>query len=297
MDVLCAVRNQVGESPLWSVAEQALYWVDIEGRCIHRFASGAVSTWPMAERIGCIALHARGGLVAAMETGLFRVVLGADGSVAMSLLRPAPYNRADMRFNDGRTDRRGRMWVTSMVRNMSLADPSGALYCCAPGRELESRVGGLVTGNGLAFSPDGHTLYLSDSHPSVQKVWAFAVDSAGQLSNRRVFVDMQQYGGRPDGAAVDEEGHYWICANDAGAVHRFTPDGRLDRTLRVPVAKPSMCAFGGAGLDQLFITSIQPAVPIEGYAPLLAGAVFVTHPGVRGIAEVPFSADRSPQNH
>jgi sugar lactone lactonase YvrE len=294
LDALCAQRALVGESPLWSVAEQALYWVDIEGRSIHRFAAGAHRSWPMAERVGCIALHAQGGLLAAMETGLFAVRPGDDGTVATSLLRAAPFAaelaRSDMRFNDGRTDRRGRFWVTGMVRNMALADPAGALYCCAPGQRLEMHVGGLVTGNGLAFSPNGGTLYLSDSHPSVQLIWAFDLDGDGRLSNRRLFVDMNQHPGRPDGAAVDEDGCYWSCANDAGAVHRFTPAGRLDRTLRVPVAKPSMCAFGGPRLDELFITSITPPSPIDGYDAALAGAVFVTRPGVRGIAETPFGS-------
>ena len=99
---------------------------------------------------------------------------------------------------------------------------------------------------------------------------------------------MTQHPGRPDGAAVDAEGGYWICANDAGFVHRFTPDGRLERSLRVPAAKPSMCAFGGPELEHLFVASITPAAPADGYDASLAGAVFVALPGVRGLAEVPF---------
>lgn len=105
---------------------------------------------------------------------------------------------------------------------------------------------------------------------------------------RREFVDMNLHPGRPDGAAVDAEGGYWTCGNDAGLVHRFTPDGRLDRSIRVPAAKPAMCAFGGADLDLLFVTSIAPAQPAAGYDPQLAGAVFVVRPGVRGLAETPF---------
>ncbi len=110
----------------------------------------------------------------------------------------------------------------------------------------------LITPNGLAFSPDGRTMYLSDSHPARQAVWAYDYDTdTGTPSNPRLFIDMNRYPGRPDGAAVDADGGYWICGNDAGQVHRFTPDGRLDRSLAVPVAKPAMCAFGGAGLDTL----------------------------------------------
>ncbi len=284
------MRNQVGESPVWSVAEQALYWVDIEGRRIHRFdwTTRDERSWPTAERVGCIALHAGGGLLAAMETGLFHVRLSGDGGVQAEYQHAASFPRDGMRFNDGRTDRAGRFWVTSMLRDMSLAAADGALYRCDAHGLSAPLVTGLVTGNGLAFSPDGCTMYLSDSHPSVQRVWTFDLDAAGVPSNRHEFIDMHAHPGRPDGAAVDTEGGYWICANDAGMVHRFTPDGRLDRSINVPVAKPSMCAFGGPGLGHLFITSISPATPIESYDATLAGAVFVTRAGIQGIAEACF---------
>ena len=95
--------------------------------------------------------------------------------------------------------------------------------------------------------------------------------------------------GAPTGAAVDAEGCYWICANDAGLVHRFTPAGKLDRSISVPVSKPSMCAFGGPGLEHLFITSITPAKPASGYDAAFDGAVFIAQPGVKGLAERPFS--------
>lgn len=288
--VLCPVRCSVGESPLWSVAEQALYWVDIEGRRIHRFDLGAArhDAWGTAERVACIALHAQGGLLAAMETGIFHVRLGSAGALASTLLAAARFPRDGMRFNDGRTDRAGRFWVTSMVRDMALADASGALFRL-DGRGLsEPLVTGLLTGNGLGFSPDGGTLYLSDSHPSARRVWRYELDVRGLPHGRRDFIDMNQHPGRPDGAAVDAEGCYWTCGNDAGLVHRFTAGGRLERSLRVPAAKPSMCAFGGPALDQLFVTSIVPASPAPGYDPQLAGAVFVLRPGVRGLAETPF---------
>ena len=290
MQPLCPVRNQVGESPVWSVAEQVLYWVDIEGRRIHRFdwAMQQEQSWPTAERVGCIALHAGGGLLGAMETGLFRVWPAAGDALRAELLHTASFARAGMRFNDGRTDRAGRFWVTSMVRDMGLAAADGALYRCDARGLSAPLVTGLVTGNGLGFSPDGHTLYLSDSHPDVQRIWSFDLDADGAPANRRVFVDMKLHPGRPDGAAVDAEGGYWICANDAGMVHRFMPDGHLERSIRLPAAKPSMCAFGGPALEHLFITSITPAAPVEGFDAALAGAVFVAQPGARGIAESTF---------
>ena len=288
-EVLGPARNRVGESPLWSVAEQALWWVDIEGRmlCRHVAASGVTAQWPTAQRIGSIALHAQGGVLAAMETGLFHLQPGALGELAARSLAVAHHARPDMRFNDGRCDRQGRFWVSSMVLDMSLAAPSGALYRYDDHQGLSKPlVSELIVGNGLAFSPQGNTLYLSDSHPTVQRIWQFDLHDDGSLGNRREFVDMNQHPGRPDGAAVDTDGCYWICGNDAGRLLRFTPEGRLDRTLALPISKPSMCAFGGAALDQLYVTSITPAKPAEGFDATLDGAVLVLRPGVRGLPEV-----------
>ena len=287
---LCEVRNQVGESPVWSVAEQALYWVDIEARRVHRFdwASQLQRSWAVPERIGCIALHADGGLLAAMETGIFHLLLCTAEDATARLVHPVRFPRDDMRFNDGRTDRAGRFWVTSMVRDMGLATAAGALYRLDARGLSSPLVEGLITANGLAFSPDGARLYLSDSHPAVRQIWAFNLDNEGNPSQRREFVDRQLHPGRPDGAAVDADGGYWTCANDAGMVHRFMPNGELDCSLQVPVSKPAMCAFGGPALDRLFITSIRPARAVEGYDAAFDGAVFVTRPGVRGLAETPF---------
>ena len=290
MRVLSPTRNQVGESPLWSAAEQALYWVDIEAQRLHRYdwTSAEEQAWPMPERLACIALHADGGLLAAMETGIFHLHPQADGACRIDLLQGIRFARAGMRFNDGRCDRAGRFWVSSMVRDMSLAARDGALYCYDQRGLSAPLVSGLITGNGLGLSPDGKTLYLSDSHPEVQQVWAFALASDGSLSQQRTLIDMQQHPGRPDGAAVDADGGYWICGNDAGMVHRFLPDGTYDRSLTVPVSKPSMCAFGGPSMEHLFITSITPAQAVPGYERASDGAVFITKPGVRGLLETPF---------
>lgn len=288
MDRLDASRDQVGESPLWSVAEQALYWVDIEGRQVRRldWATRRVESWACAERVACLALHAQGGLVAAMESGVFHLRPSAAGMSAARLCGIV-HPRDGMRFNDGRCDRQGRFWSSTMVRDMSLASPSGALFRLDARGLSAPLVSGLVTGNGLAFSPRGDLMYLSDSHPSVRRIWRFDLDADGTPTNRREFVDMNRHPGRPDGAAVDADGGYWICANDAGLVHRFTPDGRLDRSLPVPVPKPSMCAFGGPQLRHLFITSIRLPTAADD-AP--DGSVFVTEPGVGGLPEAAFAS-------
>jgi sugar lactone lactonase YvrE len=277
--------NAVGESPVWLAAEGALYWSDIPARRLLRWREdGSVTRWELPEMAGCIAPHVQGGWVAAMETGVFHLRLPEQGGAAQ-VTRIATVRHAGpgMRFNDGRCDRQGRLRAGTMVMDMSLARADGVLYGLDE-RGLEVIEAGFLTPNGMAFSPDGRTLYLSDSHPQSQQVWAYDYDVAtGVASGKRSFVDMRPLPGRPDGAAVDEDGCYWVCGNDAGLVHRFTPRGELDRSLPVPVAKPAMCAFGGAGLDTLFVTSIRPAGDVSGQP--LAGGVFALRPGVRGLPE------------
>ncbi len=289
--ILTSSRDRVGECPVWSVTEQALYWVDIEGCRIHRFdwASQTQQTWHTPERVGCIALTDRPGeprtLVAAMETGIFLLKLGQGANADATLLAAVKHPMPNMRFNDGRCDAQGRFWVSTMCMDMSLAAPVGAVYCFDEAGLSEPKISGLVTPNGMGFSPDGASYYLSDSHPSVQKIWVFDRDAAsGALSHQRLFIDMLTLPGRPDGAAVDAAGCYWICANDAGLVHQFSPQGDLLKSVSVPVSKPAMCAFGGPNLDVLFVTSILPGgVPPEQAG--LNGAVFALEVGVRGQPE------------
>lgn len=291
-ELIVDARNAVGECPVWVPEENALYWVDIPAGALQRWsaASGHVDVWTAPEMLACITRHRDGGWVAGMESGFFHLHPHTDGSLDSQLLAHVDHARTDMRLNDGRCDRQGRFWAGSMVLNMGANAADGALYRYSAGQRgpLEPQLGGFIVPNGLGFSPDGRTMYLSDSHPYVQKIWAFDYDiDSGTPSGRRLFVDMNQFPGRPDGAAVDAEGCYWICGNDAGLIHRFTPDGRLDRSLAIPVKKPSMCAFGGSRLDTLFVTSIRPGDDHDEQS--LAGGVFALDPGVTGLSEPQFN--------
>ena len=291
-DLVLNARNGVGESPVWDSVRQCLWWVDIPGKAVWCWNSqtGQARHWPTPEQTGCIALAAgsdalpHGQWIAAMETGVACLTPQADGTANCEWIARVTHPQDGMRFNDGRCDRQGRLRAGTMVADMSLAATSGSLYALdAPG-ELRGLEAGYITPNGMAFSPDGRTMYLSDSHPKRQAVWAFDYDTdTGTPHSRRVFIDFKPLPGRPDGAAVDADGCYWICGNDAGLVHRFTPDGQLDRSLPVPVKKPAMCAFGGAGLDTLFVTSIRPGGDLSDQP--LAGGVFALRPGVRGLDE------------
>jgi len=296
MDIerVAGVHCATGESPFWHAGQQAWYWVDIPARRIWRMAhaDGALRHWQAPEMVACIAAAADGALVAGMESGIFHLALHADGTVEARLLGAPPPDQlgAGMRFNDGRCDRQGRFWSGTMFMDMGAARAVGGLY-------RFSRDGGLhgpvvqqmLTQNGLAWSPDGRTMYLSDSHPQRRLVWAYDYDIEAGLPHRaRVFLDLSRQTGRPDGAAVDADGCYWTCANDGAVLQRYTPQGALEREIALPMAKPSMCAFGGPDLDTLLVTSIDPGGATDGESPSpasAAGAVLLLRPGVQGVAE------------
>jgi sugar lactone lactonase YvrE len=291
----------VGESPVWRAAEAALYWVDIPARRIHRFhvETGRADCWAAAEMVACIAFDKEGAVIAGMESGIFSLELetpagesthAAPGAISATQLAAPVFPMQGMRFNDGRCDRQGRFWAGTMHMDMRAAHAVGGLYCYTAGQGLSGPAqAGLLTQNGLAWSPAGDLMYLSDSHPDSRLIWVFDYDKdCGTPRNRRVFVDMNRHTGRPDGAAVDADGCYWTCANDAGQLLRFTPGGKLDRSVPLPVRKPSMCAFGGAAFDTLFVTSIRPREEAELVDQPLAGAVFALRPGIRGLPESEF---------
>lgn len=280
-------RCATGESPLWHPADQAFYWVDIPAATIHRFrpADGAMAQWRLPEVVGCIARRSGAGeLIAACERSIFAVDLDDDAGVRLRRLASFDMPLAGMRFNDGRCDRQGRFWVGTHLTGPQRRAVGEMLRL--DGRGLQrTGIDGLAVPNGLAFSPDGRTMYLSDAAAESRTVWAFDYDiDEGVPSNRRVFIDMARYGGRPDGAAMDADGCYWICAIDAGCVLRFTPSGRLDTTLDLPTRTPTMPAFGGAAMSTLLLTSLARKTENDDWA----GAVFLSEMPVRGLTDAFF---------
>ena len=260
--VIAEGPDRVGESPVWD--GQALWWVDIESCRVRRWqaASGQLQAWSLPERVACLALAEDGRVILAMESRIVATRLIPGQTPQLQTLATIEHPAPGMRFNDGRCDASGRLWVGTMVMDMSRAQAEGGLYCLDERGLTGPHVSGLLTPNGTGLSPDGRTFFLSDSHPNAQQIWAFDLEpQSGVLSNRRLFVDMRPLPGRPDGAAVDSQGCYWICANDAGLVHRFSPEGQLLQSLSVPFPKPAMCCFGGPNLCTLFVTSIVPADP------------------------------------
>jgi sugar lactone lactonase YvrE len=287
VDCVLDIRAELGECPVWSVSERALYWVDIYVGRLHRFdpATGTDRLWHLPEAIGSFALCRDHTALVALRSGLHR--FDFNSGVLSPVARPEAHLPGN-RLNDGRCDRQGRFWIGSMGDPVDPQTPHGALYRLDADCNCTKAADGFFVSNGLAFSPDGRTLYHSDSYAPVRTIWAWDLDTeSGTISNRRVFVDTKGMPGRPDGAAVDAEGCYWMAANDGWELVRFTPYGKIDRRIALPVAKPSMIAFGGSRLDTLYITSIRPSEGLENQPQ--AGSLFAVNPGVKGLEEPLFA--------
>jgi sugar lactone lactonase YvrE len=278
------IADWLGESPVWCPVEQALYWVDIRAPALRRYdwASGAVESWTMPEEIGSIAVAARGGMLVALTTAVFRF---DRASGALTRIADLPGHAADLRCNDGKCDRQGRFWVGTMT--ITGRAPRGTLYRIDD-RGAVAQFGGITVPNSLAWSPDGRTMYFAESHEYT--IWAFPFDPAtGAIGPRRVFVRTAPPL-VPDGATVDAEGFLWSANYGAARVTRFAPDGRVDRVLALPAAQITSCAFGGPDLGTLFVTSAtQNLTPEQRAGQPLAGALFACEPGVRGLPEPRFA--------
>ncbi len=252
---------QVGECPLWHPIEAALYWIDIDGCAVHRLhpATGAHKSWPMPAEPGCIARNATGGLIVALRSGFFHLDTdnGADDG-RLQAIAAAPYDTATTRFNDGRCDAAGRFWAGSMYepRDRQL----GTMYCLDQGT-IHMNWSGITVSNGLAFSPDNRTLYHADTTAHLIRRYTFDLEhgtaSAPQVFRQFSSDKLHNYGGRPDGAAVDSEGAYWCAMFDGGRLLRLSPEGEILREILLPVRCPTMIAFGGVDLRTLYITSAR----------------------------------------
>lgn len=278
-------RFDLAESPVWSAAEQALWFVDINTPALHRYdpTSGTQRRWPMPAAIGCIALTPDGGLIAALRDGLYRLDLEQGRH---DRLASAPYDIGLMRFNDGRCDRQGRFWVGTITDDRQ---PHGALYRFDGDRFIQAELpGAIATSNGLAWSPDGRILYHADT--ATMQVQAYDYDIAtAALSNRRLFLDLRGSGERPDGATVDSAGNYWLALYGAGKVAQFSPAGERLREIRLPVKAPTMPCFGGPDLRTLFITTARQKHTAEELEKMpLAGGIFSIRVEIPGLPEAPF---------
>ena len=287
-------RYELGESTFWHPQEQMLYWVDIPGKQVLRanVYMGTVEAWDMPTEPGCIAPAAAGGLVLALRHGVFRA---RQWGGALERITTLPYDSKRVRANDGKCDALGRFWVGTI--DEPKASSAAALFSidCRKGQAVVQRqADGALTANGLAWSVDGHTLYWADTPRHIVHAWRFDAAS-NTLSQQRTHLQFaakpdgwtyadSSYQGRPDGAAVDVQGNYWVSLFEGRRVCQFAPDGRLLQTLLTPAQCPTMPCFGGEDLKTLYLTTARhgrSAAELAQYPD--SGAVFFTRVAVAGL--------------
>ncbi len=274
----------LGESPVWSDRSQALFFVDISGRKLHRYdpVMGGHDVVLIDEDIGCVAPASDGAFVAGLRSGIWR--LDSAGR-KLQKLASNPENTQTSRFNDGRVDPRGRFLAGT------IDEPKASAAACLyrlDGTTLSVLAKGLMTSNGLAFSPDGRTLYHSDTPRFVIYRYDYDV-TTGEVENRRVFAELEPTvmdRGRPDGAAVDVDGCYWTALYEGARVRRYDPCGRIMADYPVPARYPTMVAFGGADRRTLFLTTANG----EG-----GGVLYAADLGVRGLVPPEFASEGVPR--
>ena len=279
----------LGESPIWSVPEQALYWVDIRNPMIYRWDpdSNDLRNWRIQTEIGSIGFAGKKRLIAGTRMGFAYINLEDGGFKEIG--DPEGGGRLNaVRLNDGKVDRRGRFWCGSME------DPGygevASLYRCDPDHSVHRMEGPVCISNAICWSPDDTLMYFADSAKKV--VWQYDFDAeSGTIENRRTFIEVPDGEGVPDGATVDSEGFVWVAHMRAGRVKRYDPDGSVEREIRFPASLTSCPAFGGVDLSTLYVTTASSRFGLDDFEREPdAGSLYAVDVEVRGIPEPIFGA-------
>jgi L-arabinonolactonase len=243
---------ELGEGPMWSPRQRALFWFDVAGRRLFRrgIGDGEATSWPLDRAPGSFGWR-KEGVIFAFRNGLF---LADRPEGPFRRIETPEIDFARERFNDGKVDRRGRFWVGSF--NPGFAEGGGSLFRVDPDLTVRRMDSGVTMSNGIGWSPDDRTMYFADSRPGC--IWSYEFDvGSGDIGERRCFLDYAGRSGRPDGLTVDAEGFLWVAEVTAGRIARYGPDATLDRTVTLPVSKPTSIVFGGPDYRTLFITSMR----------------------------------------
>ena len=297
-EIVAPEPNDLGESPFWHSHEQTLYWLDIPGRKILRanVFMGTVESWPMPSEPGCMAPAASGGLVIALRDGIYRA---RDWCGALTLIQKFDHDTATTRFNDGKADTRGRFWAGTIFEPRT--SPDAALFsidCRDQGSpRVQRQAGDATTANGLAWSPDANRVYWADTPRHLIRVWDWNAQT-NAMRSERVFkqfplkpadwkygaADGGLYAGRPDGAAVDIQGNYYVAMFEGQRVLKLSPAGEVLATLHLPAQCPTMPCFGGADLQTLYVTTARHNRSAQELADFPhSGCVFSTRVDVPGL--------------
>jgi xylono-1,5-lactonase len=276
-----SARAELGEGPVWRTAESALWFVDVSGKRIHRYAPAPRdhNSWPAPEKCSFIVPIRGGGFLVGLKTGLHRFDPAHGTFSHFASVEP---HLAANRLNDGAVDAQGTLWFGSMHDGET--DASGSLFRLDRGGELLKLDTGYIVSNGPAFSPCGNIFYHTDSANRV--VYAFDRTAAGEILNKRVFVTIEASAGYPDGTTIDAEGCLWIALWRGWEARRYSPRGELLSTIRFPCANVTKLALGGEDLQTAYVTTAARGLSsVEREAQPLAGDVFsfrVQVPGLPG---------------
>ncbi len=277
----------VGESPVWSVPEKALYWVDITKGQVRRFhpENNSDEVFQLSQPVSALGLREKGGLVLALRDGF---AFFDTKTEELAMINDPEADLPDNRFNDAKCDRQGRFWGGTMS-NIAWDKPSGSLYRLDADLSVTKVLGKVVCSNGMGWSPDDMTMYHTESFRYAVFKYDFDPET-GDVSNRAVFAEVDKSTGAfPDGLTVDSEGYIWSVHNAVGRVVRYDPSGKIVAVVDVPVPRPCGCIFGGEKLDQLYITTARETMNDEDLKKFpLSGSVFVAEPDVTGIPEAYF---------
>jgi len=283
--IISSNRNLCGESPVWMPLQNALYWTDIDGKLLYMkdFKNNNILLVKMSGRVSCIAPVVSGGFIAAIENKLIKLDQSFKNQEVLAEVFPLDTN---IRLNDGRADRSGKyFWVGSIF--LPRDKKKAGLWRFSANGEIKKIVSNITTSNGLSWSPCGNIMYHSDSWS--YKIWQYDYDSKkGEISNKKLFYSTNKKQGRPDGACVDTNGFYWSACFDGGRIIRISPDGMLDKEIFVPMAKPTMIAFGGNEMKTLFITSYGQNFKDPNSENKECGRVISLQIKIKGISETLF---------
>ena len=266
----------LGEAPYWSAREDALWWVDMLRPSLHRRHGNGALQWPLPRLTSAAVPRRRGGVALVTPSGIYRYNAEDDSSV---LIAHPEAGRPDLRYNDAKCDPRGRLVVGSL--DGAGRAGLGALWRIDADGTSTRLDTGFTTANGIAWSPDGATMYFADSAHRVVHAYDYALAS-GRVARRRVFATFAE-DVKPDGLAVDAQGGVWVAVWDGWRIERYAPDGRRSRTIRLPVPRPTSLAFGNADLRTLYVTSARVRLDPESLdAAPDSGALFAVDAGFAG---------------
>jgi sugar lactone lactonase YvrE len=282
-----SVQNELGEGPIWSPDEHALYWVDIQNRLIYRYypATGAHESFEISSRVTVLAPRASGGFVVGTDTGF---ASWDPQTQEVNFIANPEADRPYIRFNDGAVDAQGRFWAGTM-NDQEPAAPDGSIYRLDPDGSVHKMATGFTVSNGTAWSPDHKTMYFTDTFR--QMILAFDYDpESGSISNQRPYVRVPEEDGYPDGHTVDSEGFVWSTHWGGWKVTRYDPTGKVEREIRLPAPNVTSCAFGGENLDELYITTAWATMSEEDRKKHpLAGDLFRVRVGIKGMEQPKFA--------